>query len=156
MRQIILALALLAALAAPASAAEPFPARITQGYSSHHRGIDLAAHRGTTVRSIGPGIVVFAGWRNNCGGRQVYVDMGGGWYATYNHLGRILTTEGAQLWTGTRLGKVGTTGCTTGPHVHLEIWHGYPWRHGSYRVRPNRWIWPAVPTTYRHAGRLTL
>ena len=149
MRRLALAVVILTITAAAA----PFTGRITQGFSRLHRGIDLAARYGTIVRSIGPGTVVFAGWRRNCGGWQVYVKADG-YYVTYNHMSRILATKGDVLDTGTRLGKVGSSGkpptwapkmvCSTGSHLHLEVWLGYPWRHGSRRVDPTPYIWPVL------------
>lgn len=140
MRRVVLALVLLALLPTPTQAAEPYVGRVTQRYSARHRGVDIAAPRGTIIRSIGYGTVVYAGWRNNCGGWQVYVKTSN-LYVTYNHLSRILTAKGHDLIPGHRIGKVGSTGCSTGPHTHIEMWLGYPWRAGSYRVDPSPFIW---------------
>lgn len=150
MRHVIVALALLVALAAPTSAAEPFHGHISQGFSRHHPAIDIAAHYGTIVHSIGWGTVVFVGWRRNCGGWQVYVDQHDGTFVGYYHLSRILVDPGDELLTGSRLGKVGSSGCTTGPHTHIEVWRGYPWLAGSVRINPAPFIWPTFqPAPYR-------
>lgn len=134
----------LSALAAPASANWPVRttnSRVSQWSHSGHRAIDVAAPYGSVVQAMRQGTTVFAGWRNNCGGRQVYVYQGKGSdgrsrYAAYYHLSRINTYRGERLSTGESLGRVGTSGCTTGPHVHVEMWSGYPWRSGSYRINP--------------------
>lgn len=146
-----LALALSVAILIPtvASAAWPVATRnsyLSQRFHAGHRGIDIAAARGTSLVPIGNGRVVFAGWRNNCGGYQVWVrHRDGVTYSAYYHMGRETTYSGAYV-TGakTRIGTVGTTGCVTGSHVHLEVWKGYPWRSGSYRVDP----WPYVDDGY--------
>jgi murein DD-endopeptidase MepM/ murein hydrolase activator NlpD len=51
----------------------------------------------------------------------------------------------------TRLGRVGQSGCASGPHVHVEVWRGYPWHSGSYRVRPWSFIDSGtyLPSRYR-------
>ena len=143
------------------AAAMPFNGRVTQRFSRLHRGIDLAARYGTIVRSIGPGTVVFAGWVRNCGGWQVYVKADGH-FVTYSHLGRLIARPGDVLTLGTRLGKVGTSGtpppwaprmvCSTGPHLHLEVWLGYPWRRGSRRIDPTPYIWPPPRPIYAPKG----
>ena len=150
MRRILLALVLLAVTAGPVAAHPPFQGRVTQWYSAHHRGIDIAARYGTPIHSIGPGTVVFAGWKRNCGGWQVYIRATDGHHVTYNHLSRIYARRGEKVTTATVIGRVGRSGiappwlhhrCTTGPHVHIGVWIGYPWHHGSYRINPKPFIW---------------
>lgn len=83
------------------------------------------------------GRVIFAGWKSNCGGYQVWVSHGNGLYTGYYHMSREVTRVGARVSGGsTTLGYVGRSGCATGPHLHFEVWRGYPWRVGSHRVNP--------------------
>jgi len=151
MRKLSLAasVALFAAIVIPstASAAWPVATRssyISTWYSSHHPALDIAAPSGTHVVPIGNGTVVFAGWKSNCGGYQVWIrnrDV----YTAYYHLSRILTVKGRAV-TGqqTVIGAVGMTGCASGPHTHVEVWHGWPWASTSYRVNP----WGYVDSGY--------
>jgi len=143
MRKLSLAasVALVAAIVIPstASAAWPVATRssyVSTWYSSRHPAIDIAAPSGTHVVPIGNGTVVFAGYKANCGGYQVWVrnhDV----YSAYYHLSRILAHTG-QVVTGqtTVIGLVGRTGCATGPHTHVEVWTHSPWAYGSHRVNP--------------------
>jgi murein DD-endopeptidase MepM/ murein hydrolase activator NlpD len=136
------AIALLGAM--PVSAAWPVATRhsyVSQFAHRTHMAIDIAAPRGTRLVPIGSGRVVFAGWRSNCGGYQVWVKHPHGIYTAYYHMSRETSHRGEWV-TGqsTTLGYVGATGCATGPHVHVEVWRGYPWRSGSYRINPWRFI----------------
>ena len=111
-RALILALAVLVALPSIASAAWPVTVRssyVSQWYSSGHRGIDIAAPRWTGVVPIGNGKVVFAGWKSNCGGYQVWVrHRDGVTYSAYYHLARETTSAGAYVTGETeRIGQVG-------------------------------------------------
>jgi len=149
--------ALTAALLFPALASAVWPVAsgssyISRYYSSYHKAVDIAAPRWTRVVPMKSGRTVFAGWRNNCGGYQVWVGHGDGLYSAYYHLARE-TSWGGELVTGgsETIGYVGTTGCATGSHVHVEVWRGYPWRSGSYRVNPWNWIDSGayLPSRYR-------
>jgi murein DD-endopeptidase MepM/ murein hydrolase activator NlpD len=137
-----IAAALIVALILPAAvqAAWPVATRasyLSQGYSSHHRADDIAAAWGTPIVPIRSGKVVFVGRKDACAGLEVYVSHGNGLYSTYFHMSSESVYRG-QLVTRqvTRLGRVGESGCATGPHVHVEVWRGYPWRSGSYRINP--------------------
>ncbi|HVL54686.1 MAG TPA: M23 family metallopeptidase [Vitreimonas sp.] len=142
-----LALALTVAIALPAitSAAWPVTSHssyVSQKFHDGHRGLDIAATKWTGVVPIGNGKVVFAGWKNNCGGYQVWVrHRDGVTHSAYYHLAQETTYAGHYV-TGekTRIGYVGTTGCVTGAHVHVEVWKGTPWRSGSYRVNPWNYV----------------
>ena len=143
-RSTILALALLVIAVVPATASWPVASRssyVSQYYSSSHRGNDIAASGGTRIVPIRSGRVVFAGWRSNCGGWQVWVSHGDGLYTAYYHMSK--ETSYAGKWVtreSTTLGYVGRSGCASGAHLHVEVWRGYPWRSGSYRVNPWNWI----------------
>jgi murein DD-endopeptidase MepM/ murein hydrolase activator NlpD len=141
----VLALGLVVVLPAAAFAYWPLADRhawVSQGYHSSHRAYDLAAPRGTRILPIRSGKVVFAGRKNDdCGGRQVWVYHGNGLYTTYYHMRRITSWKGEHVTAQvTTIGRVGASGCATGPHVHVEVWHGRPWRAGSYQVNPWHYI----------------
>jgi len=85
-----------------------------------HRGDDIRAKSGTPVFSAGDGIVVLAG-RQGGYGNVIYVDHGGGVVTRYGHLRRIETTLGSAIRAGQQIGQVGSTGRTTGPHLHFEV-----------------------------------
>jgi len=151
----VAALLLVGLAGLPSSAAWPIASRdsyLSRGYSSGHRADDLAATRGTRVVPIGTGRVVFAGWKSNCGGYQVWIAHGDGRYTAYYHLGKEIVYSGKPVTRQeTILGTVGSSGCATGAHLHVELWKGFPWRSGSYRVNP----WGAIdsglylPSRYR-------
>jgi murein DD-endopeptidase MepM/ murein hydrolase activator NlpD len=109
---------------------------ISQYFSSYHPAIDIAAPYGSRVVAAAGGTVVFAGWNNNGGGYQVWISHGSGLYTTYNHLSAVTVGVGARVGRGQQVGRVGMSGLATGPHCHFEVWRGYPWEGGSYRVNP--------------------
>jgi len=119
-----------------------------------HRGhvaIDNAAHSWTRIVPIRSGKVVFAGWKSNCGGYQVWVSHGNGLYSAYYHMSRENSYRGEWVSGGSEtIGWVGSTGCATGPHLHIEVWRGYPWRSGSYRVNPWGFIDNGYYLPYRY------
>jgi murein DD-endopeptidase MepM/ murein hydrolase activator NlpD len=110
---------------------------ISQGWHTYHKADDVAAPWGTPIVPILSGRVVYVGRKANCGGLQVYVSHGNGLYSAYYHLSSDSVYKGKPVTEQvTRLGRVGESGCATGPHVHVEVWRGYPWHSGSYRLRP--------------------
>lgn len=152
-----LTVALAATLILPAAVLAHWPvandgSRVTQGYSAAHRAYDISSSAGTRVVPSRSGRVAFAGYKRNCGGYQVYVSHGRGLYSAYFHLRAEYVRKGQWVTSQrTLLGRVGETGCTTGPHLHFEIWHGYPWSQGSYRVNPWRYMDSGIffPRRYR-------
>jgi murein DD-endopeptidase MepM/ murein hydrolase activator NlpD len=85
-----------------------------------HPGQDIRAERGTPVVSAATGTVLSAGWQNGYG-QMVEVDHGGGLTTRYAHLSKIEATVGQQLARGDVVGRVGSTGRSTGPHLHYEV-----------------------------------
>jgi murein DD-endopeptidase MepM/ murein hydrolase activator NlpD len=127
-------------VAIPATAYWPVANRysyLSRGFTSYHKADDIAASGGSRIVPMRSGKVVFAGWKSNCGGYQVWVSHGNGLYSAYYHMSKEVSWAGRAVTGQTStLGYVGRTGCATGNHVHVEVWHGYPWRSGSYRVNP--------------------
>ncbi|MEO5318857.1 M23 family metallopeptidase [Arthrobacter sp. CC3] len=106
------------------SISSPFGFRtspITGGSGELHTGLDLVASCQTAVFTAGSGTVVEAGWSQNGGGNRIVVDHGNGMKSTYNHLSSIEVSVGAVVAKGQRLGGAGTTGNSTGCHLHFEI-----------------------------------
>ena len=85
-----------------------------------HHGTDFKAKPGTPVLAAGDGLVVFAG-RQSGYGNVIYVDHGGGIVTRYAHLQKIETAKDRTLSAGQQIGLVGSTGRTTGPHLHFEV-----------------------------------
>jgi murein DD-endopeptidase MepM/ murein hydrolase activator NlpD len=123
---------------------------VSQGYSTKHKAYDIASYKGTKVVPMRAGTVVFAGRKDNCGGLQVYVRHGDGLYSAYYHLSAEYVSRGQYVTGYTMLGRVGESGCATGPHLHISVWHGYPWHSGSYRVSPWRFIDSGSYLPYRY------
>lgn len=88
---------------------------------SYHGGLDIAAPKGETVHSTGGGKIVLAG-DFFFTGNSVFVDHGGGLVTGYFHLDELSVKEGARVQPGEALGKVGSTGRSTGPHLHWSVY----------------------------------
>ncbi len=84
-----------------------------------HAGIDMAAPIGTPVKAAGAGIVLSAGWGGGYG-NLVQIDHGNGVITRYAHLSQIDTVTGQPISVGTQIGLMGTTGASTGSHLHFE------------------------------------
>ncbi len=88
--------------------------------STGHRAIDYAAPAGTPIRSVGDGTVVFAGW-NGSYGNMVSVRHNGTYSTNYAHMSKMAVKKGAKVKQGDIIGYVGSTGFSTGPHLHYEM-----------------------------------
>lgn len=88
--------------------------------SEFHKGQDIHATYGAPVIATADGVVVLAGWLRGYG-QVVYVDHGNGISTRYGHLSRIDATVGQVIKRGDQLGLVGSTGRSTGPHLHYEV-----------------------------------
>ena len=90
------------------------------GYVREHSGVDYAAPTGTPVRTVGDGVVTFAGVQNGYG-NVIYIDHGNKHETVYAHLSRIEVKQGEKVAQGSEIGAVGQTGWATGPHLHFEF-----------------------------------
>ena len=88
-----------------------------------HAGLDFAAGLGTPIRSAAGGVVVFAGMRTDYG-RVVEIDHGNGLKTRYAHASKLLVETGALVAPGDPIALVGSTGRSTGPHLHFEVLRG--------------------------------
>jgi murein DD-endopeptidase MepM/ murein hydrolase activator NlpD len=91
------------------------------GGSDFHPGLDISANRGDEVVAPAIGIVSMAGWNGNYG-NMVVIDHGFGIVTKYGHLSRFGVMNGQQVNRGDVIGFVGSTGRSTSPHLHYEIW----------------------------------
>jgi murein DD-endopeptidase MepM/ murein hydrolase activator NlpD len=91
------------------------------GRTAFHPGCDFAGPWGSIVGATAPGVVVWAGYRGGYG-NMVEVDHGYGFHTRYGHLASVLVRAGARVEKGSPLGRLGSTGRSTGPHVHYEVW----------------------------------
>lgn len=89
---------------------------------SPHMGVDLAAYRDAPIVTTGPGSVSFAGARSGYG-LLVEVDHGHGFKSRYGHLRSITVSKGDTIRTGDLVGRMGSTGRSTGDHLHYEVWY---------------------------------
>ena len=95
--------------------------KVNQGYSFFHPGIDIGGPIGSPIRPIKAGVVTEASYTKDGYGNNVVVDHGNGLVSRYAHLSKIQTKTGETVSMDTEIGKLGVTGRTTGPHLHLEI-----------------------------------
>ncbi|TDU74996.1 LysM peptidoglycan-binding domain-containing M23 family metallopeptidase [Streptomyces sp. KS 21] len=88
--------------------------------SGYHTGVDFIAGSGTTVRAVGAGTVVSAGWAGAYG-NEVVIRHADGKYSQYGHLSQLSVSAGQSVTAGQTIGLSGSTGNSTGPHLHFEI-----------------------------------
>ncbi len=85
-----------------------------------HTGLDIAAPKGTSIKAAAGGTVIHAGWKGSLG-NLVIISHGNGVQTYYGHCSKILVSAGQQVSQGDIIAKVGSTGNSTGPHLHLEV-----------------------------------
>lgn len=85
-----------------------------------HRGLDIAAKTGTPIYAADGGTVTFSGWKGNYG-NMVEIDHGNGYKTRYAHASKLLVKKGEKVYKGQHIANVGSTGRSTGPHLHLEV-----------------------------------
>lgn len=114
---------------------QPFGVNPASYQPNGHYGIDFACATGTDIRAIGDGVVRWADWNDNLGsnpwniipyakvgsGIFVAIDHGNGYVSLYCHLSETLMNVGERVVAGSIIGKAGSTGNSTGPHLHLEV-----------------------------------
>jgi murein DD-endopeptidase MepM/ murein hydrolase activator NlpD len=104
--------------------------------STNHRAIDYAADAGAPIRSVGDGVVTFAGWSTVGYGNLTKIRHNGTYSTNYAHQSRIIVSHGQRVKQGQVIGYVGSTGFSTGPHLHYEMIKN------GYKVNPLREILP--------------
>lgn len=106
---------------APVSAGTGTPYRQAGGWSSgYHTGVDFPVPTGTSVKAVAPGRVVSAGWAGAYG-YEVVIRHSDGKYSQYAHLSALHVRAGQSVSGGQRIARSGSTGNSTGPHLHFEI-----------------------------------
>ena len=113
---------------------DPFTHRV-----SFHPGIDFAGPWGSPIAATAPGTVVFAGGRGGYG-NMVEIDHGYGIRTRYGHMSAILVRVGTKVSKGTPIGRLGSTGRSTGPHVHYEVWLADVVRDPSHFIEAGRHV----------------
>ncbi|MFD6191151.1 transglycosylase family protein [Streptomyces sp. NPDC060275] len=110
------------AVVAPVDAATgtPYHQSGSSWSKGYHTGVDFPVPTGTSVKSVADGRVVSAGWGGSYG-YQVVIRHGDGRYSQYAHLSAISVRNGQSVGVGQRLGRSGSTGNVTGPHLHFEV-----------------------------------
>ena len=110
--------------------------RVTQYYNYGHRGADIAGPVGTPIYAADDGTVSFSGWNSGGYGYMIIVDHGNGIYTRYAHASRLLVSKGDTVNRGDVIMLMGSTGRSTGPHIHFEVMTGST----SNRVNPFDYI----------------
>ncbi len=104
-----------------------------EGYEFHN-GIDIATHHGTPIKSVRDGIVFFTGWRDGYG-NTIIVQHYDGYTTFYAHCAKMFVKEGQWIKQGEVIGSVGSTGRSTGNHLHYTVY-----RHGQ-TLNPIKYLW---------------
>ncbi len=91
------------------------------GYTRMHAGIDFGAPHGAPIYAVGDARVIYSGWHGGHG-NYVKLDHGSGFATAYAHMSRIAVPNGARVHAGQVIGYVGSTGLSTGPHLHYELY----------------------------------
>ena len=108
----------------PGRLAWPCAGTVTSEYGQRwgrlHAGMDISAPIGTPIVAAAGGTVIFAGWNGGGYGNLVVIDHGGGLSTAYAHQSQVATSVGQRVGTGQVVGYVGSTGSSTGPHLHFE------------------------------------
>lgn len=97
-----------------------FLPKVTRKRKRPHKGIDLAAQRGTAVMASHDGIVIYTGKEFKGYGKMLMIEKDG-WATLYGHLDKIIVYEGQKVKQGDVVGALGNTGRSSGPHLHFEI-----------------------------------
>jgi murein DD-endopeptidase MepM/ murein hydrolase activator NlpD len=106
-----------------------------QRWGTMHKGLDFAGDAGTFIRAVGAGRVIAAGWLYPGYGISVVIDHGNGYQTHYAHASKVTVKPGQRDKPGQRIAIEGSTGDSTGPHLHFEVHHGM-W----HQVNPAKWL----------------
>lgn len=104
-------------------------------WGAHHDGIDIGSPAGSSIVATDTGRVISAGWNNGGFGNWTLIDHGSGLISGYAHQSRVAVSGGQQVQRGQKIGEVGSTGYSTGPHLHFQMGGG-PGRFQN----PRNWI----------------
>ncbi len=103
----------------------PTTARYISGYNyspeSNHPAIDIGGQEGNAIYAVDNGVVVYAGWNDYGYGNMIVIDHGYGWQSLYAHLSALNVSCGSYVYQGNVIGYMGTTGNSSGPHLHFEL-----------------------------------
>jgi LysM repeat protein len=117
----------------------PAPHHFLSGYdyspASNHWGIDIDGETGDPVYATDAGVVVYSGWNDYGYGNMIMIDHGDNWQSLYAHLSAIWVGCGESVGQSQTIGSIGSTGKSSGSHLHFEIMHG------TYKVNP----WDYLP-----------
>lgn len=86
-----------------------------------HLGLDIGAGAGANIYAADSGVVVYAGWISGGYGNMIMIDHGNGYHTVYGHLSSIIVSCGQSVYSGQTIGYAGSTGNSTGPHLHFEV-----------------------------------
>lgn len=89
--------------------------------AANHPAIDIDGDEGDPIYAVDNGVVVYAGWNNWGYGNMIVINHGNGWQTLYAHLSAIYVTCGQSVWQTNIIGAFGTTGNSSGPHLHFEM-----------------------------------
>lgn len=100
---------------------------------TNHPGIDIDGSSGDPVFAADNGVIVYAGWNNWGYGNVLVINHGNGWQTLYAHLNAIYVGCGDSVYQGSAIGAIGSTGNSTGPHLHFEMMYNgvkvNPWNY---------------------------
>ncbi len=105
---------------------------------TNHRGIDIAGSLGEALYAVDAGVIVYAGWNDWGYGNMVVIDHGNGWQSLYAHMSALNVVCGQSVGQGAVIGAVGSTGRSSGAHLHFELMHS------SYG-KVNPWLYLPPP-----------
>jgi murein DD-endopeptidase MepM/ murein hydrolase activator NlpD len=104
-----------------------------------HAGLDWSGPWSAPIHATAPGVVVYAGWRGGYG-NTVEVDHGHGFKTRYGHMRAVLVQVGQRVVKGSVIGRLGSSGRSTGPHIHYEVWFDNTVRDPSRFLRAGRYV----------------
>ncbi len=107
---------------------------VTQYYSWRHTGVDVGDRKGNPIFAAANGKVIRSGWNNGGYGNYIIIDHGNGIQTLYGHASTLMVEEGQVVSRGEQIATVGSTGRSTGPHLHFEV------RVGGSRLNPLNYI----------------